>query len=231
MYNRGKLMIRIVSTGLLIALFVLSAPARGAPPSPGGDVPRESIEAARVRGEMHRYFDGERAGGIWLMSAGAPAVALGTGLLFQGNDFARGLAYTELAMGAIELVGGLVFYFNTRSRVPRFERQISSHPAAFREGELARIQRVNRDMRLLESIEIALFLAGGAMTGAAALREQDLLAGIGTGIMLNSAILFIYDQFAARRALRYTEALLRFQVNVSVAPGPRSALISLTRPF
>jgi hypothetical protein len=217
-------MTRTVSTYSLIVLLALSSAARG-------DRPGEAIEAALARGEMHRYFDGERTGGIWLMSAGAPAVALGTGLLFQGNDFARGLAYTELAMGAVEFIGGLVFYLNTRSRIPRFDRQLSTHPVAFRDGELARIRRVNRDMRLLESVEVALFLAGGAMTGAAALREQDLLAGIGTGLMLNSAILFLYDQFAARRALRYTESLIRFRTNVSIAPGPHAALLTLTRSF
>lgn len=212
-------MIRTALTGSLLMLLALASPARGDP----------AVDAAR--GEMHRYFDGERAGGIWLMSAGAPAMALGAGLLFQEHDFARGLAYTELAMGAVEFLGGLVFYLNTRSRVPRFDRQLSTQPAAFREGELARIRRVNRDMRLLESIEVALFLAGGAMTSAAALREQDLLAGIGTGLMLNSAILFLYDQFAARRALRYTESLLRFRPSVSVAPETRATVLTLTGSF
>lgn len=178
-----------------------------------------------MRAAMHDYFAGERRGGVWLMGAGAPALLLGAGLSVpqdpasRGWAFAQGLGYSLVALGALDVLAGLTFYRNSRRRVPAFERQLASAPAAYRDGELARMRRVNREMRLLEAIEIPLILAGGAMASIGALQGRDLLAGIGAGLAVETAVLLIYDQLAARRALRYTESLLRFRPALSAAPG------------
>lgn len=163
-----------------------------------------------MRAEMQRYFTGERRGGYWLMGAAVPALGLGAGLLARDGAYERGLAYTLIGFGAVEAIGGLAFVVNTRRRVPRFERQLSGDPAAYRAAELPRIRGVNGQMRFLEALEISLILGGGAMTGAGLLQGQDTLAGVGTGLMIEALVLLIYDQLAARRALRYTDHLERF---------------------
>ncbi len=193
----------------------------------------EAIDAARMTADMHAYFTGERQGGIWLMGAGAPALGLGAGLLVQQNSFGRGMAYPLLAFGAIDLIGGLTFYLNSLRRVPRFDREIAGQPSSYRAAELPRMNQVNRQMRLLEAAEISLILAGATLTGVGAVQQQNLLAGIGTGLMLETAVLLLYDQLAARRALRYTETLTRFGVSVAAGPGATShgVLLTALRPF
>lgn len=197
----------------------------------------DNIDAMRV--DMHTYFDGEKTGGIWLMSIGAPAVVTGAGLLFHPDELPRGIGYPMLILGAAEFVGGLLFYLNTNRRVPRFDRELGTRPAAFASTELTRLRRVNRELSFLTAVELTLMVAGGTMAGVGALRGLDTLSGIGTGILIHSTVLFLYDQFAARRALRYTDNLLRFNAELITAPAlsgstsfvPRGAALTLIGQF
>lgn len=231
---------------LCLTLALLGRAARGdEPAAPAALVPPASTDApavtpavtpaAAMQAEMTRYFDGERRGGVWLMAIGAPMLAGGAALFAAPGDFARGLGGTVLAFGALELAAGAIFYGNSRSRVPRFTRDIVERPGAYQVAERKRMDGVNGQMRLLEAVEISLILAGGAMASAGALQGQDALAGVGTGLALHAAVLLVYDQLAARRALRYTDALLRF--GVSATPGsaarraPAGLLLTLERRF
>jgi len=226
----------LTRAGLLLALIVLSPPAAHAAPLTDGPL---GAEGAVMQGEMHSYFAGEKAGGIWLMGVGAPAIAVGTGLLFHQGEFYRGLAYPVLAIGVMEVLGGLAFYLNSNRRVPRFNQQLRKNPTEFRSGELTRMHRVNRELSFLTAVELTLMVAGGTMTGVGALRGLDTLAGVGTGLLLQSTVLFIYDQLAARRALRYTDGLTRFNVGMVAGPGgpgavvspPRGAMLTMQRMF
>lgn len=215
---------------LLLPLFV-SAAASAVEPAAMEGAGQGAIDAAQMRADMHAYFSGELPGGIWLMGIGAPALAGGTALVLQPNAFTRGLAYPLLAVGAIELVAGMAFCVNSIRRVPRFDREIGSRPAAFRDTELSRMRSVNRQMSLLEAAEITLVLASGVLAGAGALSQQDLLTGIGTGLMLQSSILLVYDQLAGRRAALYTQSLARFSVGVTGGPGRRGVLLTMVQRF
>ena len=226
---------------LLLALLCLApgvaraeeAPPAAAAPAAGGAPGAGRVDEAQMRDAMHRYFTGERRGGIWLMGVAAPTMALGAGLMFHPDDFARGLAYSMFAVGVIELVGGVTFYLNSKRRVPRFDGLLGSAPAAYREEELKRIHRVHREMHLLEAVELSLIMAGGVMTCAGALQKEYLLAGIGTGVMIQAGVLLLYDQLAARRARRYDDSLTRFGVSLTGGPGqgPSGALLTMQRPF
>ena len=71
-----QVMASFCRVGLLLALVLvplqLEAPAQAAESEA---VPSDS-DAMRLH--MHRYFDGEKTGGIWLMSVGAPAAVTGS---------------------------------------------------------------------------------------------------------------------------------------------------------
>ena len=225
--------------GVVRAAAVVPAESETSGAAPGATA---GIDAATQEAELRRYFAGEKSGGIWLMSVGAPAAVAGAGLLAHPGEYYRGLAYPLLALGAVEFLGGLIFYLNTNRRVPRLVAQLGSQPKQFQTAELARIRRVNRELSLLTAVEITLIVASGAMTGVGALRGLDTLSGVGTGILIESTILFIYDQLAARRALRYTDSLLHFNASVVTAPQgpagsgslgllPRGALLTVMGQF
>ncbi len=219
---------------LTLTFFLLTKPAA----VHAAELPLE-VGQQTLQTEMHRYFAGEKNGGIWLMGVGAASAAVGTGLFFHDGEFYRGLAYPVLILGVLELLGGAAFYVNTNRRVPRFDRQLGKTPGEFRAAELPRIQRVNRELSFLTAVELTLIVAGGTMTGIGSLRGLDTVAGVGTGLLLHSTVLFIYDQLAARRALRYTDSLMRFHIDMLGNPRsvagldlkPRGAQLNVTGQF
>lgn len=216
--------------GLLLALALLPMRLDAAQ---AAEVAAAALDTQAVRLDMHRYFSGEKNGGIWLMSVGAPAAVAGAGLLFYSGpsgEFSRGMGYPLLALGAVEFFGGLIFYLNTNRRVPRFDEQLRTQPAAFAAAELARIRRVNRELSFLTAVELTLMVASGTMAGVGALRGLDTLSGVGTGLLVQSTVLFIYDQFAARRALRYTDSLLHFNAGIVTAPAGAGGATSNLAP-
>lgn len=220
--HNGPMLTRVRGTllGAALALTVLATAAvtdaAAAPPEPSAVATQEA--------ELRRYFTGERNGGIWLMSVGAPAAVAGAGLLVHPGEYYRGLGYPLLAVGALEFLGGLLFYLNTNRRVPRLLTRLGQSPAELQAAELARLRRVNRELALLTTVEITLMVASGAMTAVSALRGLDTLSGVGTGLLIESTVLFIYDQLAARRALRYTDSLLHFSAALISGPqGPAGA--------
>lgn len=166
--------------------------------------------SATMDAAMRRYYQGEQRGGLWLVGAGAMGLGVGAGLLAQPSAFGRGAGYPLLVAGAAELAGGLVFILGVRRRVPRFTRDLVQRPAAYQREEQRHMAQVARDMRLLEAAELTVLLGAGAMTAVASLQDRDLLAGIGTGLLLEFGGLLLYDQLAARRAARYAEELSRF---------------------
>lgn len=220
-----KPMARFCRAGLLLALVLLPLRAQ---PAQAAEAPAAAVDTQAMRLSMHRYFGGEKNGGIWLMSVGAPAAVVGAGLLFHSGEFYRGLGYPLLALGAAEFFGGLIFYLNTNRRVPRLDQQLRRTPAAFAAAELTRIRRVNRELSFLTAVELTLMVASGTMAGVGALRGLDTLSGVGTGLLVQSTVLFIYDQFAARRALRYTDTLLLFNAEIATAPATAGSPANLT---
>jgi hypothetical protein len=218
------------------------APAGDAKAAPAAEsvAAAPALDVAQLRQEMHRFYNGERLGGVALMSIGAPALAAGVGLMFHPGEFERGLGYPVLAVGAVELLAGLVFHVSALRRVPRFDQQLSSRPAEFHAQELRHLRTINhRDMGLMEALEITLIMGSGTLTALGAMRNDGTMAGVGTGLLAQTLVLFVYDQLLARRAARYLDALTHFSVGVVSEPAggthvslaPRGALLSAMGRF
>lgn len=180
------------------------APSVAAPPTPLAAQPVSALQA-----DMHQYFRAELRGGLVLVGMGAPAVALGAGLLTHDSALWRGAAYPLLILGGLELVGGLFFAARTPAQVRKLDRGLQTAPLVAQAGELARMRRVNRQFTAIEVFEVVL-MAGGLVTAAvASAYKQDTVTGIGLGISAEATGLLLFDIFASRRALRFTESLER----------------------
>lgn len=177
-------------------------------PEPIAEAPMPLDE---LRSDMRRYFREEKRGGAVLMGMGAPGVAIGGGLLAQGSDTLRGVGYPLLVIGALELVGGLIFYTRTNRQVAKLDAGLTGDTWATRNLELKRIRRVNLQFTLIEALELTLLVGGVAMATAGAHTRNETLTGVGLGLSLESAGLLVFDLYAGRRALRWTRSLERFQ--------------------
>lgn len=179
-------------------------PAAVAPPAQPMAQPVSALQH-----DMHDYFRAELRGGIVLMAMGAPAVALGGGLLTHDSALWRGVAYPLLVIGGLELLGGLFFAARTPAQVRKLDAGLGHSPQAAQAAELARMRRVNKQFTAIQVFEVVL-MAGGIVTAAVgSAYKQDTVTGVGLGLSTEAAGLLLFDIFAARRALRFTESLER----------------------
>lgn len=192
------------------------------------DEPEGSLSTEGLREELHRYFRAEKRGGAVLSGMGAPAVALGGGLLAQDRELWRGFAYPVLVIGALELIGGVIFYARTDRQVALLDRGLSTRPRGTRDAELGRMRRVNLQFSLLEGLEVTLLVGGVVLAAAGAAARSETTIGVGLGLSLQSAALLTFDLFAARRAHRYTDSLARLQLTAGPSLAPAGAAGGLT---
>lgn len=195
---------------VLAAILAAPLPARANVPaqvSLRAPAPAAPTSTDALRGELHRYLGQEKRGGVVLMAMGVPAVALGGGLLAQDRALGRGFAYPVLVIGALELLGGLVFFARTSRQLARLDAGLTARPLETIRAEQARMRRINLQFSLIEALEMTLLVGGIAMAAAGAGTREETLLGVGLGLSVQSAALLTFDLFAARRARRYTHAL------------------------
>ncbi|MCA9584351.1 MAG: hypothetical protein KC657_03230 [Myxococcales bacterium] len=189
--------------------------------------PREPVDGARMSRETERYFDGEKSEAWVFAGVGAGALGAGAALYAAGDARRRGVAYPLAAVGLVELAAGLVLLWRTDAQVHDLQLQLGQSPAAFREAELARMKKVEREFVWLEVTELALTVVGLGLATYGGFAQEPLVAGLGTGLAAQSAIMLTFDHFAAERARRYTralEALRPADGPPPLAPPPRAAL-------
>jgi hypothetical protein len=186
-----------------------------------------SLDRSAMRTEMKRYFFGEKWQGPFFMGTGAAGLVIGSSLAAQDSDFMRGTGYPMIAVGALQALVGAIIFFRTDAQLARLERLLDQNPTELRARELSRIRRINLQFELLAATE-SLLLVGGAITATAgAARRNDLLKGVGLGLVIESVATLALDLVAAQRALRYTSSLTRFDVGLlgSAAGGSTTGAV------
>ena len=161
--------------------------------------------------ELTAYFAAERQGGLLLVALAAASLALAAWLLATKHAFSA-MAWPVLVLGALELVIGVTIAGRTASQVAELEAGLQSRRAMTVTAEVARMARVNGTFDLVKKAEIALIAVG--ILFLIVRPAPETLGSVGLGILLQCAVLLVFDTFAHHRALRYVEWL------IAVPPAP-----------
>lgn len=161
--------------------------------------------------QMQIYFDAEKAESLVFVCVGAVALLLSMSVLIvreRFGPFLHGLAYPLAAVAMIQIAVGANVYLRTDDQLVQLVSQYQQQPAEFTAQESARMRIVNSNFEIYRRIEIGLLLLGVACAAFGAARSYWTLAGVGTGLVLQSSLMLALDFFAEARADVYTAALL-----------------------
>jgi hypothetical protein len=160
-----------------------------------------------MRDVVIAYFTGEKQAGLLLAGLGVLGLAAAA-LFFQQRWGLRSFAVTLAAFALIELGIGVGLYFRTEPQVTRLVGQLSSEPGRFLADESARMQRVQRNFRVILLVELSVIVVAGV--AAYALRLRPGPSGVALALLINAAVLLAFDIVAERRGRliypRYTSA-------------------------
>ncbi len=162
---------------------------------------------APLAGEVRLHFDGERDQGVAWLGFGAASLVAGGALVERSDAAPRAAAWPLLALGAVEAAMGMWLLGASDGRSADLGRELGAAPELVRARELQRIRRTERALVLLRVGEVVLCGASVATAIAGAATHTDFATGFGSGLAVESAVLFLLDTFHARRAHRYVRAL------------------------
>lgn len=160
-----------------------------------------------VRAAMHTYYEGEYAGGYAWTTSGAVSVVAAVPMLLGREPLLHAMAVPTLTFGAAQVALGIASFFSAPARIRRFDAQLESNPAAFVEGERPRLHGVARAFTLFQLTELVIVAGGSGLMGADFARRDDVLVGVGLGLVVQSLLFLVLDEVASRHADTHVTAL------------------------
>jgi hypothetical protein len=155
--------------------------------------------------ELTAYFTAEKHGGFLLIALAAASLALAVYLFAAKSPFAA-MAWPLLVLGGLEVVIGGSVASRAASQIAELEVGLQAKRAVTVIGEVERMARVNTTFEIVKRVEIALIAL--SLLFLFVRPAPETLGAIGLGILLQCAVLLVFDTFAHHRALHYVEWLI-----------------------
>lgn len=171
-----------------------------------------------TKADIEKYFISEKHESLLFLVVGLAAILLALIFYFSiKTPGYRGAAIPLIIFGLMQAVAGYTVYQRSDDQRINQVYAYDMNPGQLKSVELARMTRVNRNFNIYRWIEI-----GGVISGFLLMLvfrnepKAHFWVGLGIALALMTAELFIADFIAARRALRYTGLLEKFQGNVRI---------------
>ena len=164
-----------------------------------------------VAAMLRTYTRGEQLSIVPFGLAGASTVTAGALMLASQNQIARGAGWPLLTLGIVELIAGTFFSLRAAGEEAAARALLETNPAEFALRQREKVHRItHRFQPALLAFEAALAVAGGAMAGVGALKNQDTLLGVGLGLAVQALVFFAIDWAVLDRTQGYEAGLSRF---------------------
>ncbi len=174
---------------------------------------KASLSKEQIRAFMHTDGRGEGGSVLPFSILGGTTALAGGLLLTTDNKIAQGAAWPLLTIGALEIIGGLIFALREGPHTQHLDALLDSDPAEYARVERKRVFRIrDRFQPILLSVEAAICAGGGAMAIAGAVVHRETLMGVGIGLAIQGLALFLIDWAVLDRAKGYATALEMFKV-------------------
>ena len=152
------------------------------------------------------YFVAEKQESVIFLTVGLLAIGLSVWLWINGHRL-KSMAYPLVVIALMQIMVGGTIYLRTDSQLSNLSTQLQVNPVALKAEETTRMQTVMKNFSIYKAIEMMLLITGVGII--IFLQQKDMAAGIGVGLILQSAITLTLDIFAEARGADYMSALDR----------------------
>jgi Na+/H+ antiporter NhaC len=147
------------------------------------------------------YFAGEKQGGALCLALAAVSVAFSIWVWRSHASF-RAMAWPLVLVALAQLGVGAVLLARTGKQVETLQADLTRNPVGARAKELARMDRVNANFKIVEILEAGTIAV--ALVMAFAFRGRPAITAVGLGLLVQAAVMLAFDVFAEHRAHIYT---------------------------
>lgn len=158
--------------------------------------------------QYQTYFNAERNESILFIAMGLIACSIGVYFLLKSDQaFYKAMSWPLIAVAIIQLVVGSTVLFRTPSDIRKIESYLQE-PQQIERIEIPRMQQVMKNFSLYKKIEITLLCIG--MGCFIFFPSNEVLKGIGLGLIIQAGVMLLLDFFAEARGRVYLQELIDF---------------------
>ncbi|WCL49918.1 hypothetical protein [Leptospira sp. GIMC2001] len=128
--------------------------------------------------------------------------------LFQQKQFLKGIAYATIPLSILLFIICITVIYKNSTDIERVTTFYKDAPQKIHEVEIPRIQNVMKIFGILKKVEIVIFLLGFVIV--IAFWKNEMLRGVGVGLMIMGACLYTFDHLAESRSELYMQFLKSF---------------------
>ncbi len=194
------------ATGLLVALGLLAVSGRAS--------------ADDLDGDLRGYYGGERASAYFVGALGAAAAGTGAYLVTRDSDLARGLGWTWLGMGTLEVAGAIFYAATVSGEIDHYESALARDPGAYRAEEADHLRGTSSRFVIYRAVELSLTVAGAGLATYGLASGRGAVEGAGLGVASLSLPFFVIDTINDARASRYLHQVEGAAPAVSLGATP-----------
>jgi type IV secretory pathway TrbD component len=175
-----------------------------------GPARAQAIDHAAIAHDTRDYYGGELASGYAAAALGTASLAAGGALVTRRSDFAVGVAWPLLTLGALEALGGASYAGQVEEETAHYTGLLARDPSRFRREETAHMRGTTARFFAYRVVEIGLLAAGIAVAAVGFAARRDTAAGAGVGMAIVALPIVVIDTFNDPRARRYLDHVQRF---------------------
>ncbi len=183
----------------------------------------DSAANGAISDELRSYYRGERNSAYFVGGLGVAAIGGGSALVTRDGDFARGLGWSLLAIGTIDVIGAAVYTFQVAAQVDRYESLLAHDPAEYKQVEGDHIRTTTSRFVGYKLGELGLVLTGAGIATYGFAANRDAWKGAGIGVAAMALPVLVIDTINMTRAAHYRDRIRGFEPTVAVTPGVSGA--------
>ncbi|MEM7465493.1 MAG: hypothetical protein AAF387_01265 [Pseudomonadota bacterium] len=153
-----------------------------------------------MNAELLSYFAAEKYGAVILLGMGLTSL-LGSYALWQSKSTFLAMIWPLLILGAFEIIIGATVALRTSDQVQKLEAGFASDKLATVSLELVRMERVNRNFKIVKIVEVVLI--GVGLLALYLFPVGATWYAVGLGLILQGGALLVFDAFAHHRGEVY----------------------------
>lgn len=152
-----------------------------------------------------KYFNGEKAQCSIGLLAAIVFILVSSWFLWQHQPMLKGMAYVTLLVSVLlgSVCAGVIW--RTPKDIERVGSFYQNAPEKIKTEELPRMEKVMSSFSIIKKVEIVLVVAGVLLFFF--LGKNDLLRGIGIGLVAMGSLGFLFDHLAEARGKIYLDFL------------------------
>ncbi len=164
----------------------------------------------RIAEDLGDYYAGEARSAYGIMALSVASVGGGAVLATRQTDFARGMGWPLLVLGAVEGMGAAFYAFQVSGEARHYRESLTASPPGFRDEETAHIRGTTNRFVFYQATELGLTLAGAGVATYGFAANKDLWKGAGIGVAAIGLPFLVIDAVNQKRASRYLDDVQRF---------------------